>query len=498
LRRFRRAGLRADALGNRQLLLSGVTGIGSQTLSYDVNDRLTTNTYDANGNTLAAGAKTFARDSMDRLTKFNSGAVTMVYDGDGTRVAKTSGGVTTQYLVDDLNPTGLPQVVEEVVGGAVVRRYTYGINRISQTQAGVTSLYDYDAHGDVRALMSTAPVAPGNFATPTDTYGYDAFGNLIGSTGTTPNVYRYQGEALDEETGRYYFRARYYDPVAGRFLTVDPLASEGEPPYEYAAADPVNGHDPTGEQDAIEYAIIVAAFLLPPIHVPLPDTYSCLGGIAYSDAGAARMMALVGAGCSAGGGGNGSGPGAPGAPPTNPEVNCGGTTGRSVNFAQAKGAWDKARQKLDPDKMKQKQPCQKLATSCGTTIDQWMQAVNAMQFFDGTASSRTMSSLFKGGATPGIRAQGANYGDQTISQYLAEENRTGKKPCAVSELGGHAVYLDYPNIVPGDYYRNQSDLLHEALHNLTGLTDSYLQRQMSIKVQADTSNISNKISGSCL
>ena len=116
----------------------------------------------------------------------------MVYDGDGTRVAKTSGGVTTEYLVDDLNPTGLPQVAEEVVGGGVARRYTYGINRISQTQAGVTSLYDYDAHGDVRALMSTAPVAPGNFATPTDTYGYDAFGNLIGSTGTTPNVYRYQ------------------------------------------------------------------------------------------------------------------------------------------------------------------------------------------------------------------------------------------------------------------------------------------------------------------
>jgi hypothetical protein len=43
----------------------------------------------------------------------NSGAVTIVYDGDGNRVAKTVGGVTTQYLVDDLNPTGYAQVVEE-------------------------------------------------------------------------------------------------------------------------------------------------------------------------------------------------------------------------------------------------------------------------------------------------------------------------------------------------------------------------------------------------
>jgi len=275
-------------------------------ITWDGHDRGTTATYDANGNTLAAGAKTLIYDSQDRLTKFNGGTVTMVYDGDGTRVAKTSGGVTTQYLVDDLNPTGLPQVVEEVVGGAVARRYTYGINRISQTQAGVTSLYDYDAHGDVRALMSTAPVAPGSYATPTDTYDYDAFGNLIGSTGTTPNVYRYQGEALDEETGLYYFRARYYDPVAGRFLTVDPMADQGEPPYEYVGADPVNGHDPTGQQDAIEYALITAAFLLPVAVVPPPpDMYSCLGGFAFSHEGALRMIALVRAGCRQGGDGSG-------------------------------------------------------------------------------------------------------------------------------------------------------------------------------------------------
>ena len=230
----------------------------------------------------------------------------MVYDGDGTRVAKTSGGVTTEYLVDDLNPMGLPQVAEEVVGGAVARRYTYSINRISQTQAGVTSLYDYDAHGAVRALMSTAPVAPGNFATPTDTYDYDAFGNLIGSTGTTPNVYRYQGEALDEEMGLYYFRARYYDPVAGRFLTVDPLASEGEHPYEYAAADPVNGHDPTGEQDVLEYTSLLWLFYayVPPI----PDRLSCIGGIAFSEPGATALLGNVGACQVAGSGQSGSNP----------------------------------------------------------------------------------------------------------------------------------------------------------------------------------------------
>ena len=53
----------------------------------------------------------------------------------GNRVAKTVNGVTTQYLVeDDVNPTGLPQVVEETVNGVVTRSYTYGLERISHAQ----------------------------------------------------------------------------------------------------------------------------------------------------------------------------------------------------------------------------------------------------------------------------------------------------------------------------------------------------------------------------
>jgi hypothetical protein len=55
----------------------------------------------------------------------NGGAVTLLYDGDGNRVAKTVNGITTRYLVeDDVNPTGYPQVVEERVSGTVERQYT--------------------------------------------------------------------------------------------------------------------------------------------------------------------------------------------------------------------------------------------------------------------------------------------------------------------------------------------------------------------------------------
>jgi RHS repeat-associated protein len=216
------------------------------TYSYDANDRLATDAYDANGNTTSSTGITNTYDFENRM--LTHGAVSIVYDGDGNRVSEAVGSTTTKYLVDDKNPTGFPQVLDEIVNGSVTRTYAYGMQRISENQLiGSTwtpSFYGYDGHGNVRFLTSTA-------GTATDTYQYDAFGMLIASTGTTPNVFQYSGEWLDGSVGLYYLRARYYNQAIGRFWARDPV--EGKKccglswdPYIYVKDNAVNSVDPTG------------------------------------------------------------------------------------------------------------------------------------------------------------------------------------------------------------------------------------------------------------
>jgi RHS repeat-associated protein len=141
--------------------------------------------------------------------------------------------------------------------GAVVKTFTYGHDLISQRIVGGSlSFYGYDGHGSVRLLTDTT-------AAVTDTYDYDAFGNLISRTGTTPNDYLYSGEPLDPNLGFYYLRARYLDPSTGRFLTMDPVAGNIYDPaslhkYLYVHDDPVNNLDPSGLFSIGELAINMA------------------------------------------------------------------------------------------------------------------------------------------------------------------------------------------------------------------------------------------------
>jgi RHS repeat-associated protein len=257
-----------DPVGNRLSLglsqgsnLPGLSPILPGSISYDPDDRLSTEDYDPNGNTLKSGGKTFTYDFANRLKSMTAGSVsvTIQYDADGNRVTKTVNGVTTRYLVDDLNPTGYAQVVEEVTGTTAGRTYTYGLQRISQNQqianTWTPAFYGYDGAGTVRLLTDST-------GTVTDTYDYDAWGNTVNTTGSTPNVYLYRGEQYDSDLNLYYLRARYFNPLSGRFLTRDPQEGRIKVPgslhkYLYSVGDPINLFDPTGRAPLSEQGLLM-------------------------------------------------------------------------------------------------------------------------------------------------------------------------------------------------------------------------------------------------
>ena len=83
----------------------------------------------------------------------------------------------------------------------------------------------------------------------------------IGEVSQSPSYYC--AEQYDSDLGLYYLRARYYNPVTGRFLSRDPEDGKRWEPatlhkYLYADGDPVNGRDPSGRGDVIEFGDSVA------------------------------------------------------------------------------------------------------------------------------------------------------------------------------------------------------------------------------------------------
>jgi RHS repeat-associated protein len=177
-------------------------------------------------------------------------------------VKKATGSATTIYLVATVNPSGYPQVVEElsVSGGTtnLSKVYSYGLDLITQRAPGVkTNFFGYDGLGSTRFLSDLN-------SSITETYGYDAYGTLIVSNTSPTAAYLYTGEQWDSDLKQYYLRQRMLDPNLGRFPTMDPVQGNLDEPltlnkYLYASANAVNRIDPNGLADWNLNSLLVTA-----------------------------------------------------------------------------------------------------------------------------------------------------------------------------------------------------------------------------------------------
>lgn len=230
----------------------------------DLSDTILSETqyqYDSNGNTISIlkdGVETIQTfDFENRLeTVAKTGlSANYTYDSNGNRIRSNVNGSITNYLVDE--SFVYPQVVSEYDDlGVVTTEYHRGLGLISMEKGVNEHFYRYDGLGSVRALSDGNNV--------TDTYDYDAYGELKTHTGTTDNSYLYTGEQYDEETGNYYLRARYYNPSAGQFISRDSWEGDDRNPitlnkYSYANSNPAMFTDPSGHWSMMEVNAIQSA-----------------------------------------------------------------------------------------------------------------------------------------------------------------------------------------------------------------------------------------------
>lgn len=232
--------------------------LGSRTvnLSYNGNNRLTQSAdtgssgtrglgYDARGNVTSLGALGFVYDYADQPVSVSGTASgNYRYDGNLKRVRAVVNGKTIYNVYD--------------AGGSLVHIDEVSDNKRTDYVGGPGGPLARITNHAVTFLhpnhLGSAQSGSNGAGTVIWRERYTPFGEAMNGHAANANQAGYTGHIKDSATGLSYMQARYYDPVIGRFLSVDPvdfLQSGNDPRffnrYAYVYNDPTNGIDPDGE-----------------------------------------------------------------------------------------------------------------------------------------------------------------------------------------------------------------------------------------------------------
>jgi RHS repeat-associated protein len=252
--------------------------------------------YDANGNMTSGAGRTITYDIEDRPILVVSGGVTttFIYDGDGGRVKKTAGGITTVYIGK----------LYECTGSACSKYIFAGGQRIALKPVGSSEVYYYQSDH-----LGSSNIVTNQAGSKVEELTYYPYGQTRTNTGSINVNHKYTSQELDSSTGLYFYNARYYDPVLGRFIQADTIVPDPTDPqafnrYSYVLNNPINYIDPSGHSTLgkirdgykryrrdILGAAVVATTIVVAIAVPHPIT---IGAAIGSTAGYSRAYIVGG------------------------------------------------------------------------------------------------------------------------------------------------------------------------------------------------------------
>lgn len=203
--------------------------------------------YDAQGNMLSDGNRQFVYDAMNRLSEVKNADGSWQknhYDGEGLRAELEENGRLVSFIFDG------DKVVNEKDTENTIR-YIRGYELISSDSEKARTYYHYacDEMGSITHVTDEE-------GSVLNRYEYDAFGDCTYKEETVANRFGFAGEQFDPVAGMYYLRARFYNPVIGRFIQEDTYYGDGLNLYAYCHNNPVGYVDPSGHICEHKYAVI--------------------------------------------------------------------------------------------------------------------------------------------------------------------------------------------------------------------------------------------------
>lgn len=207
--------------------LTSITGANAMSFSYDERGNVTNN-----------GNNDFVYNLAGNMISSTSPAILYEYDGHNRRVKKTEGGQTSYSVYSSAGT-----LMHKKAGG-VSTDYIYAGSLLVAEKTGSTVDYMYTD-------LLGSPIGGNNGSSYQEHY--RPWGEKKESPIQLADDVGYTGHQRDEATNLTYMQARYYDPVVGRFMAVDPIGFTPATPmtfnrYSYAANNPYKYTDPTGMQ----------------------------------------------------------------------------------------------------------------------------------------------------------------------------------------------------------------------------------------------------------